>query len=187
MSTFDPKDGKRRTKRQPKVEANGPSMSAPQPMPGKPAATYSKPPKPQQTGQNGSWQSSQQPYQQRVQGWSSPYQPQQYQQYPQQAPSQGIPGGQLPQQQYGSWQQGYAPVPSQNYQQPTGRGWNQPYQPVQQPAQARQSVQNQQQNGWQGGYTVNQWAGVGYAPVHEKRFLFLRQDRFLRMQLHYLQ
>ena len=160
MSPFEPKEGKRRTKRQPKVNPNEPSMSAPQPMPGKPAATYSKPPKPQQPGQNGSWQ-AQQSYQPSSQNWSGQYQSQPYQQYPQQsyqAPSQGIPGGQLPQQQYGSWQQGYAPVTQQPYQQPTGRGWNQPYQPVQQP---------QQQNSWQGGYTVNQWAGQGYAPAHD--------------------
>lgn len=162
MSPFEPKEGKRRTKRQPKVNPNEPSMSAPQPMPGKPAATYSKPPKPQQSGQNGSWQ-AQQSYQPSSQNWSGQYQSQPYQQYPQQsyqAPSQGIPGGRLPQQQYGSWQQGYAPVTQQPYQQPTGRGWNQPYQPVQQ-------QQPQQQNSWQGGYTVNQWAGQGYAPVHD--------------------
>lgn len=167
MSPFEPKEGKRRTKRQPKVQAGEPSMSAPQPMPGKPAATYAKPPKPQQTGQHGSWQTPQQPYRQPpVQGWSSQ---QQYQQYPaqgysQQSPSQGIPSGLPPQQQYGSWQQGYAPMPQQTYQQPTGRGWNQPYPQPQQPVQPRQAAQPQ--NSWQGGYTVNQWPGNGYTPVH---------------------
>ena len=69
--------------------------------------------------------------------------------------------GNVPQQQPVYEQQPYQQQP---YQQPTGRGWNaaynqpQPQQPVQQP---------QQQNSWQGGYTVNQWAGQGYAPVHE--------------------
>lgn len=187
MSPYSPNEGKRRTKRQPKVKSAEPSMSAPQPMPGKPAATYSKPPKPQQTGRQGSWQTaprpqsqqpSQQNYQQPAPGWNSQYPVQHsYQEYsqmsyPQRGPSQGIPGGQLPQQQYSAWQQGYAPNTSQQLgtQQPSGRGWSQNY-PVQPPApvQHRQQghSQPQQQNNWQGGYTVNQWAGGGYAPAYE--------------------
>ena len=108
-----------------------PSMSAPSPMPGKAAANY---------GAQQGWNHSQQPV---------------YPNYQQQAyqarPSQGVPGGQLPPQQYGAWQQGYQPPPQQGWSQPyqpTGRGWTQPY-PVQE--QPRQST-------WQGGYTVNQWS-----------------------------
>lgn len=110
-----------------------PSMSAPSPMPGKNTASYGA-----------------------QQGWSTPQQPV-YNSYPTQqgyqpSPSQGIPGGQLPPQQYGAWQQGYSPAPQQGWSQPyqpTGRGWTQPY-PVQQ--------EQPQQSAWQGGYTVNQWS-----------------------------
>ncbi len=169
MSTYNPNEGKRKTKRQPKIKPAEPSMSAPQPMPGKPAASYVKPQSPPPS-QQATWQTPQHP----AQGWSGQYPAQQnyqnYQQtYPQRAPSQGIPGGQLPQQQYGAWQQGYAPSPSQHaYQQPTGRGWSQAY-PPQQPVQPQNQPQSQpqSQNGWQGGYTVNQWAGGGYAPAYE--------------------
>ena len=132
-----------------------PSMSAPSPMPGKPAATYVR--QPGSAAQN--WQ--QQPQQN---GWSGAYQAQNgyqgyapQQSYPARMPSQGIPGGQLPPQQYGGWQQAQQQS-AQSYQQPAGRGWSQPYQPQQ---------QNQNQNGWQGGYTVNQWSGGGYAPVYD--------------------
>lgn len=109
-----------------------PSMSAPSSIPGKTTAPYG--------GQ---------------QGWNSPQQSA-YSNYPMQQgyqppPSQGIPGGQLPPQQYGAWQQGYTPAPQQGWSQPyqpTGRGWSQPYPVQEQP----------QQGNWQGGYTVNQWS-----------------------------
>jgi len=134
-----------------------PSMSAPSPMPGKPAASYVKPQTAEPAsqadwnppGKAPSWSGSQYPVHQGYQPVQQSYPP----------PSQGIPGGQLPTQQYSGWQQGYSPA-QQNYpayQQPTGRGWSQPY-----------PVQNQGQNNWQGGYTVNQWNGSnGYAPVYE--------------------
>ena len=149
-----------------------PSMSAPSPMPGKTAASFPKPPvseRPFQANwdaQKANWQSSQgQQTPSGGSGWSTQQAAQSYTGYPvqqgyQPPPSQGIPGGQLPPQQYGTWQQGYTPSPqqgrSQSYQQPSGRGWTQPY-PVQQPYQ-------QSQGNWQGGYTVNQWSGNGYSP-----------------------
>ncbi len=157
------------------------SMSAPSPMPGKPAASYankaaqsgsaqrkssaskelparvSRPLQPAQPVQQS--QPLQAQYVPQPQGWNT--QPQGYSGYPvqqgyQPPPSQGIPGGQLPPQQYG-WQQGYQPVQPQQqwqgYQQPTGRGWTAPY-----------PVQNQQsQQPWQGGYSAAPWGG-GYAP-----------------------
>ena len=163
MSTQDPKNGKRRREERltDPLQAE-PSMHAPQPMPGRPAASYVQP-RQAAPGSNATWEppansyarqgwSGQQPVQQPRQGYAAPAT------YHQQAPSQGIPGGQLPPRQYGAWQQGYVP-PQQPQQTPPGRGWSQPYQPVRQ--------QNQQGNGWQGGYTVNQWAGGGYAPAYE--------------------
>ena len=84
------------------------------------------------------------------QGWQPSAQS--YPGYPQgyQHPSQGVPGGQLPPPQYGAWQQQGYQQPGQPqgypmYQQPSGRGWTQPY-----------PVQNQQ-SPWQGGYQVNRW------------------------------
>lgn len=160
MAPYDPNEGDRR--RNPAE----PSMSAPSPMPGKPAASYVKPqnaPTPQadwqppdQSAPKMGWQSSQQyPM---AQGYMPPPTQQRYQAG---VPSQGIPGGQLPPQQYG-WQQGYTPAPPQGYpqqyQQPSGRGWTQPY-PSQQP---------QEQNAWQGGYSVNQWPGNGYTPANDQ-------------------
>ncbi len=147
-----------------------PSMSAPSPMPGKPAASYVKPSAPEVPSQTEweppttGWQPQQGQYTPVSQGWTAPQQPQSYTGYPvqqgYQPPSQGIPGGQTPPQQYGAWQQGYTPAPqqgwSQPYQQPSGRGWSQPY-----------PAQNQQQGSWQGGYTVNQWTG-GYTPDYEE-------------------
>ncbi|MDD6050793.1 MAG: VanW family protein [Clostridiales bacterium] len=144
-----------------------PSMSAPSPMPGKPAGAHAR-----QTGRRAS---QMQPKQQEArvsaqQGWSTPQQtaaPQQPYGYPVQPvypprPSQGIPGGQLPPQQYGAWQQGYSPAPQQAWQQPyqqhAGRGWSQPY-PV-------QNQQPQPQNQWQGGYSVNPWED-GYPPMQD--------------------
>lgn len=131
-----------------------PSMSAPSPMPGKPAASYVKQPAPRQNTQ-GQYASGQQ-------DWSAPQQSG-YSSYQQgyQPPSQGIPGGQMPPQQYGAWQQGYTPAPQQGWSQPyqpTGRGWNQPYSPQEQ----------QPQGGWQGGYTVNQWSEQPYASQQER-------------------
>ena len=165
MRPYDPNsDERRRRAEQAGTNPTEPSMSAPSPMPGKPAASYVKP----QNGQPVS-QPDWQPQQDanaamgwQAQGYMPP--PQQgYQGYPQgygQTLSQGIPGGQVPPQQY-AWQQGYMPPPQQGYpqggyQQPTGRGWTQPY-PVQQP----------QEQTWQGGYTVNQWGG-GYTPVYDQ-------------------
>lgn len=162
MTPYDPNEGDRR------MNPGEPSMSAPSPMPGKPAASYVKPqttppsqndwqPPDQYAGQRG-WQAPQQ--YPAAQGYMPP--PVQ-QSYPAGNPSQGIPGGQLPPQQY-SWQQGYTPAPppqgyQQPYQQPSGRGWTQPY-PVQQSPDA---------NNWQGGYTVNQWPGNGYTPGYEQQ------------------
>ena len=115
-----------------------PSMSAPSPMPGRNAAVYGA-----------------------QQGWSAPQQPNyngyNMQQGYQPPPSQGIPGGQMPPQQYGAWQQGYTPSSQQGWSQPyqpTERGWSQPY----------PSQEQTQQNTWQGGYTVNQWS----EPQHDQ-------------------
>ncbi len=156
------------------------SMSAPSPMPGKPAADYAgksagrkKPARSSAAKQKSAAPGKQsvkaaQPVQQsqpiqpqyvpQPQTWNT--QPQGYSGYPvqqgyQPPPSQGIPGGQLPPQQYG-WQQGYPPVQpqqwQQGYQQPAGRGWTAPY-----------PVQNQQPQQWQGGYSAAPWAGA-YSP-----------------------
>ncbi len=163
MRNQDPNAGMRRRRAERYVDPmqSEPSMSAPSPMPGKPAASYVKPQQPAPQSQ-ADWNP---PQEQASAAWSSgQYQPNpQYGNYPQQSytlPSQGIPP-QAPQQ-YGAWQQGYSPAPqqswSQPYQPPTGRGWTQPY-PVQ---------QQQQQSTWQGGYTVNQWNGNGYIPVYEE-------------------
>ena len=111
---------------------NEPSMSAPSPMPGRNNTAYGA-----------------------QQGWNAPQQPV-YQNYNMQQgyqppPSQGIPGGQMPPQQYGAWQQGYTPSHQQGWSQPyqpTGRVWSQSYPAQEQP----------QQGAWQGGYTVNQWS-----------------------------
>ena len=106
-----------------------PSMSAPSPMPGKPASAPV--------------QQNQRPQQPQNMGWSQGYgYPQQ--QYP--VNNQGQPV-----QQYG-WNQGYS-QPQQ--------GWNQPYQqPVNQGWQQQPPQQN---NAWQGGYTVDPWQN-GYTP-----------------------
>ena len=123
-----------------------PSMSAPSPMPGRPAASYVQQPPGHSQAE---WQPQQNQRSGQAWGWSTQYPPQQNYQSP---PSQGIPGGQVQPPQYGSWQQGYVPGPMQGYQQPAGRGWTQPY-----------SQQNP--NTWQGGYTVGQWTGNGYASM----------------------
>ena len=164
MSTQDPKNGKqRRDGRLADPLQTEPSMSAPQPMPGKPAASYVQP-RQSAPASNAEWQPPQQSYTAAQQGWSGQQPRQSYPNYSAQQgyappPSQGIPGGQLPPRQYGAWQQGFSPSASQqSYQQPVGRGWSQPYasQPVQQPS---------PQSGWQNGYNTNQWNGNGYAPV----------------------
>ncbi len=113
-----------------------PSMSAPSPMPGKPAANVPYQP-PQQHGMG--W--SAQPYQQ---GYAQQPYPQQggQQAYPQQGMQQTYP----PQQ---NWQQGW----QQPYQQPHTQSWQQQQPRPQQP-----------QQGWQGGYNVNPWQGNGYTP-----------------------
>ncbi len=151
----------------PELNPAEPSMSAPSPMPGKPATNYVKPPQPAQTPKTAQnpqpqWQSQQQ--MPASSGWSGQYPmnqgyaPPPQGGYGQTQPSQGIPGGQAPQPlQYGGWQQGYTPSQQswpQSYQ-PTGRGWSQPY-----------PEQGQHQN-WQGGYSAGQWAGNGYAPAYE--------------------
>ena len=156
MTPYDPnQDDRRRTERG-GMNTSEPSMSAPAPMPGKPAASYVKP---QQPVSQADWQPPQdQP------GWAQQqysinqgYMPPPVQQGYQPTPSQGIPGGQLPPQQY-TWQQGYTPAPPQGgYQQPVGRGWTQPY-----------PVQQQQEQSWQGGYNANQWPGNGYTPVYDQ-------------------
>ncbi len=165
MNTPGPNEGtrRRRANRQHDPMLDEPSMSAPSPMPGKPAASYMKQPV-QEVPSQAEWQPPQETHPAVNQGWAVPQQPYNTG-YPlqkgyQPPPSQGIPGGQLPPQQFGTWQQGYNPLPQQNwnqpYQQPTSRGWTQPY-----PGQ-------NQQNNWQGGYTVNQWGGAGYAPAYEE-------------------
>ena len=156
MATHDPNKSKGRVPANiADPKAAEPSMSAPQPMPGKPAASYVK----QQTAapaRPADWQPPQ-----NSSGWSGAYPVQQYpayppqQSYPVRTPSQGIPGGQLPPQQYSGWQQAQMPPQQQSYQTPPGRGWSQPY------------ANQQNQNEWQGGYTVNQWSGGGYAPAYE--------------------
>ena len=155
MNRNDPTGGNGRANQYDPMLQGEPSMSAPSPMPGKPAASYVQRPAPGQAG----WQSNQGQSVPGGNGWSGAQQPRQNyagnQGY--QPPSQGIPGGQLPQQQYG-WQQGYTPAPSQQnpagYQQPSGRGWTSPY-----------PTQSQHQNSWQGGYAVSQWGGSsGYTP-----------------------
>ena len=139
MRHYDPNDKNRRNKPQDMNPMQPePSMSAPSPMPGRPAATYVKPeqPPPQATWQQQS------------------YMPPSGGQYQQAKPSQGIPGGQLPPQQY-SWQQGYQPPQQsypQGYQPPAGRGWTQPY-----------PVQPQQNQAWQGSQQASPWTG-GYTP-----------------------
>ncbi len=139
MRHYDPNDKNRRNKPQDmNTMQPEPSMSAPSPMPGRPAATYVKLEQPApQTG----WQ-------------QQSYMPPSGGQYQQAKPSQGIPGGQLPPQQY-SWQQGYQPPQQsypQGYQQPAGRGWTQPY-----------PVQPQQNQAWQGSQQASPWTG-GYTP-----------------------
>lgn len=137
MSPYDPNDKKRGNKPQSMDSMQSePSMSAPSPMPGRPAATYVKPEQPASQA-----------------GWQQSYTPASGSQYRQSAPSQGIPGGQLPPQQY-SWQQSYQPQQSypQGYQQPSGRGWTQPY-----------PAQPQQNQNWQGGYQAAPWTG-SYTP-----------------------
>ncbi len=160
MSNYDQNVGgrRRRADRYADPTQSEPSMSAPSPMPGKPAASYVKP---QQVQPQADWNPPQE-QSQPASNWNGGQYPvsQQYPSYPPQSypqPSQGIPP-QAPQQ-YGAWQQGYTPQQgwSQPYQAPTGRGWSQPY-----------PAQNQQQNGWQGGYSVNQWNGNGYTPVYEE-------------------
>ena len=167
MNNQNPNEGarRRRVDRYADPMQNEPSMSAPSPMPGKPAASYVKP-QPAELQPQAEWNPPQESKTYPVQNqWNNQRYPAQqgYANYPVQsypAPSQGVPA-QVPPAQYGAWQQGYQPVQQtyqQPYQQPSGRGWNQPY-----PAQ-NQSSQNQ----WQGGYTVNQWNGNGYSPVYEE-------------------
>ena len=155
MSPYDPNQGDHLRAGRGSSNPSEPSMSAPAPMPGKPAASYVKP---KQPVSQADWQPPQhQPEWAQQKPVSQGYMPPPVQQGYQPTPSQGIPGGQLPPQQY-TWQQGYTPAPPQGgYQQPTGRGWTQPY-PVQQP----------QEQSWQGGYSVNQWPGNGYAPVYDQ-------------------
>ena len=156
MSPYNPNDQQRMQPKGLDPMQPEPSMSAPSPMPGRPAATYVRP---EQPASQATWQSPQQ------QSWSQPqsgvqqgYMPPPGYQYRQSTPSQGIPGGQLPPQQYG-WQQGYQPPQQsypQGYQQPAGRGWTQPY-----------PVQPQQNQNWQGGYQPGPWSS-GYTPEYNQ-------------------
>ena len=162
MNRNDPTGGNGHADRYAPMLQGEPSMNAPSSMPARPVAAYVQQPASGQAAQQAAWQTG--PTQQTPAhtGWTGGQQPQAYTGYPvqqgyQPPPSQGIPGGQPPPQQYG-WQQGYAPAPRQNYpgyqQQPTGRGWTGPY-----------PAQNQSQNNWQGGYAVSQWgASNGYTP-----------------------
>lgn len=166
MSDTGPKEGTRRRRAQRNHDPmlDEPSMSAPSPMPGKQTSSQTKrsaTATPSRTERKASPEANTAV----KQGWSSSRQAEQpYAGYPvhqgYQPPSQGIPGGQLPPQRYGTWQQGYTPAPQQDwnqpYQQPSGRGWSQSY-----PAQGQQSQ-------WQGGYAVNQQADTGYAPAYEQ-------------------
>lgn len=122
-----------------------PSMSAPSPMPGKPAMNYQQP---SQTQQRPGWNT--QPYQQ--QGYGS-YQPQQQPQ---------------PQR----WQQGYQPQGGgwhhQPYQQPQGQQWQQ-----QQPQQQWQGGYNVNWQG--NGYTPSTKGGSsgGVKPTKDKNLIKL--------------
>lgn len=166
MSDTGPKEGTRRRRAQRNHDPMlaEPSMSAPSPMPGKQPSSQKKR-SAAETPSRTERKASQDSYTAVNQGWASPKKSEQpYAGYPvhqgYQPPSQGIPGGQLPPQRYGTWQQGYTPAPQQDwnqpYQQPSGRGWSQSY-----PAQGQQSQ-------WQGGYAVNQPEGAGYAPAYEQ-------------------
>lgn len=181
MSSYDPNAGqrRRRTDRRADPMQPEPSMSAPSPMPGRPAATYVKP-QPAPTQPQAAWEPQRaEPHPQPVQhknaykmnqpmnqqtnpqmdqqrGWHASY-PQGYGYYANQPqPSQGVPAqaGQT----YGGWQ-GSAypqqPMYAQSMNQQPGRGWSQ------QPA-------NQPQNGWQGGYTPAPWNGNGYTHMYEE-------------------
>ncbi|MBQ3484930.1 MAG: VanW family protein [Clostridia bacterium] len=117
-----------------------PSMSAPQPMPGKPAATPAVPLQaPSADGSTGAFGYTQPYPAQQQAGWQQPY-------------------GGVPVQQ--GWSQPY-PV-----QQPVQQGWSQPY-PVQQPAQQGWSqpypVQQPVQQSWSQPYTPagNDWQPNG--------------------------
>lgn len=168
MSNQEPNAGvrRRRADRYADPMQSEPSMSAPSPMPGKPAASYVKQ-QPAELQPQADWNppQEQQSYAS-AQSWSNARYPvqQSYANYPAQSyppPSQGVPA-QASSQQYGAWQQGYQPVQQgwqQPYQQPVGRGWSQPY-----PAQNQQS-----QNQWQGGYNAAQWSGNGYTPAYEEQ------------------
>ena len=154
MNPYQPNDQQRMQPKGMDPMQGEPSMNAPSPMPGRPAANYVKP---EQPASQATWQ--QQGWSQQQGGVQQGYMPPPGYQYRQSTPSQGIPGGQLPPQQYG-WQQSYQPPQQQGYpqgyQQPAGRGWTQPY-PV-------QPKQNQQ---WQGGYQPGPWSG-GYTPDYNQ-------------------
>ena len=129
-----------------------PSMSAPSPMPGKPAASYVKPAAPEKPAQTD-WQPAQETSASYGAAWNGQYPPQQGNVPLQQ-------GYYAPAQQYG-WQQGQAAQQGWNqpYQQPAGQSWNQPY-PAEQDQQAG--------NSWQGGYAAGQWVG-GYTPAYDQQ------------------
>lgn len=148
-------------------------MNAPLPMPGKPAATYVGQ---QPTQSQATWNPPQPQGMPATapNGWQNPQYPQGYGYYPGQAqrPSQGIPaqaqasqhylGGQMQGVQGGQGMQGSQHGQGMQgnqfpYQQPVGRGWSQPYPPVQN--------QQSQQNRWQGGYAPAAWNGTGYSPA----------------------
>lgn len=154
MSNYDPNAGQRRRRaaRNGDTPQQEPSMKAPMPMPGKPAASYvSQQPQPQANWHPpGGQEPSAAP-----QGWQTNRYPQGYG-YPVQGqrPSQGVPAQAQSAPSYRSMQNQPGMQGGSPYQQPTGRGWSQPYPQAQNP-----------QNPWQGGYAPAAWNGTGYSPV----------------------
>lgn len=161
MSNYDQNAGQRRRRaaRNGEKKQQEPSMHAPMPMPGKPAASYVGQQQPTQPQANWNPQRTQaNPAAPNV--WQTNRYPQGYGSYPVQGqrPSQGVPTQAQAAPSYRSPQspQGAQGVQQGTpyYQQPAGRGWSQPYPPVQSP-----------QNPWNGGYAPAAWNGTGYSPM----------------------
>lgn len=158
MSQYDPNAGQRRRRaaRRGEQAQQEPSMNAPQPMPGKPAASYVGQQPPVQP--QGNWTLPPNPGMQpsSAPGWQNTSYPSGYGYYPSQGqrPSQGVPAQA---QSAPPYQPQQSPSMGQGYQQPVGRGWSQPYPPIQ-----------NQQNRMQGGYAPAAWNGTGYSPAGDE-------------------
>lgn len=156
MSNYDPNAGhrRRRASRNGEQAQQEPSMNAPQPMPGKPAASYvgQQPPVRAQANWNPPTNPNMPTASQ--QGWQNTAYPQGYGYYPSQTqrPSQGIPMQAQSAPVYPNPQN--PPMAQGGYQQPVGRGWSQPYPPV-----------ANQQSRMQGAYAPAAWNGTGYSPA----------------------